>query len=124
MLDETCLSGPLWPRLYGTDVDLILIYSSFNTGHKDRSVATAFIRFSFYLKSNAENQILQGHTNQKETPKNKNIYRGFDISSTSIRTSPRASAVHVGACPSRPRCRQSRSQSSHHNQPLCFRKLL
>lgn len=103
-------------------------YSSFNTRHKDRSVATAFFWFSFYLKSNAENQILQGQTNQKETPQKKNIYRGFDISSTSIRTSPRASATSPRCARG---CLRSATQmetvphpSSHHNQPLCFRKLL
>lgn len=86
-----------------------------------------FHLFSFYLKSNAENQILQGHTNQKETKKKETFTEGVTFhlhpSEPAIEPSTHSRTACVFVWTLQPRCRPSHSHSCLQNQLLCFRKL-
>lgn len=97
----------------------------------------SFHLFSFYLKTNAENQILQGHIitkrNEKKTFTESSPFHLHPSEPVSIIEPPTHSCVLVCGyvclcafwqCVLISRCVHSHSNVSYHNQLLCFRKLV
>ena len=82
----------------------------------------SFHLFSFYLKSNAENQILQSHTDQNKKQKKGTITEGltFHRHPSEPTSHPCVSILRVCWCVL---CNPDVYRPPLHNQLLCFRKL-